>query len=430
MNIIQNGESSKSPYTQGINGDLTKVDADVEMMDGENGVRVELGRPEMNNGDEGIENERKRGTARLIMPHWDVAPAKPIHSSQDLISLLHLDTLYNTYVRPFADLPGEEGQPGAGADGNDAFQRGKKKGTSMPGRKKMEKGYQHLIEDCIDPTPLGYKNDNPSLLPLLNDILYPPAPPPVLSQGPIEALPKEAFAIAKLEPGTVQDGYVGGQKVGVREAEEKRKRKRAARTTTAEIISPLNPAFPGHGQGRSSTPGTPLLPVPPPTRGFPPGANTPRRGTAPPGQGGGGGGSGFQGVHPFARHGQAAGAGSGPGGRPFTHSSKQRPASMEVQGSESGRKGLPSRSASPMPLSAGATPADRGGGGVKGGGTLASASASVSGSISGQRQFPSNRNKRPGSADVQSLQTKKSKGGSRSASPIPGAGVGQGQLRR
>lgn len=78
-----------------------------------------------------------------------VAPAKPIHSSQDLISLLHLDTLYNTYVRPFADLPGDEGQPGAGADGNDAFQRGKKKGTSMPGRKKMEKGYQHLIEDCI-----------------------------------------------------------------------------------------------------------------------------------------------------------------------------------------------------------------------------------------------------------------------------------------
>lgn len=179
MNIIQNGESSKSPYTHDINGDLTKADADVEMMDGENGVRVELGRPEVNNGDEDIENERKRGTARLIMPHWDgkctrlfvafflfnkvsvsefndfcmilVPPAKPIHSSQDLISLLHLDTLYNTYVRPFADLPGDEGQPGAGAgaDGNDAFQRGKKKGTSMPGRKKMEKGYQHLIEDCI-----------------------------------------------------------------------------------------------------------------------------------------------------------------------------------------------------------------------------------------------------------------------------------------
>lgn len=58
----------------------------------------------------------------------------------------------------------------------------------------------------VDPTPLGYKNDNPSLLPLLNDVLYPPAPPPILSQGQIEALPKEAFAIAKLEPGTVQDG--------------------------------------------------------------------------------------------------------------------------------------------------------------------------------------------------------------------------------
>lgn len=330
----------------------------------------------------------------------------------------------------------------------------------------------------VDPTPLGYKNDNPSLLPLLNDVLYPPAPPPVLSPGPIEALPKEAFAIAKLEPGTVQDGVrtafsllaflkISNQLGAVRRRSKGRcqrsrrkakgtlndskthfpssslanhyrvsklftskQRKRAARTTTADIISPINPTFPGHGQGRSSTPGTPLLPVPPPTRGFPPGANTPRRGTAPPGQGGGGGGSSFQGVHPFARHGQAGGAGSGPGGRPFTQSSKQRPASMEVQGSEGGRKGLPNRSASPMPLSAGATPGDRNGGGGKGGGTLASASASVSGSISGQRQFPPNRNKRPGSADVQSLQTKKSKGGSRSASPMPGVGVGQGQLRR
>lgn len=66
MDIIQNGESIKSPHAQGINGDLTKADGDVEMMDGENGVGVELGRPEMKNGD-----ERKRGTARLIMPHWD-----------------------------------------------------------------------------------------------------------------------------------------------------------------------------------------------------------------------------------------------------------------------------------------------------------------------------------------------------------------------
>ncbi|OWT40877.1 hypothetical protein C362_01090 [Cryptococcus neoformans Bt1] len=429
MNIIQNGESSKSPHTQGINGDLTKADGDVEMMDGENGAGVELGRPEVKDGDERIENERKRGTARLILPHWDVAPVKPIHSSQDLISLLHLDTLYNTYVRPFADLPGDESQPGA--DGNDTLQRAKKKAANMPGRKKMEKGYQHLIEDCIDPTPLGYKNDNPSLLPLLNDVLYPSAPPPFLSQEPIEALPKEAFAIAKLEPGTVQDGYAGGQKAGVREAEEKRRRKRAARTTTADIISPINPTFAGHGRGRSSTPGTPLLPVPPPTRGFPPGVNTPRRGTAPPGQGGvgagSGGGSNIQGVHPFARHGPATGA--GPGSRPFTQSSKQRPASMEVQGSGVGRKGLPSRSASPMPLSAGATPGGPGGGGGKGGGTLVSASASTS--ISGQRQFPPNRNKRPGSADVQSAQMKKSKGGSsRSASPMPGTGVGQGQMRR
>lgn len=172
MNIIQNGESSKSPHTQGINGDLTKADGDVEMMDGENGAGVELGRPEVKDGDERIEKERKRGTARLILPHWDgkcirflcvflshklsgfndfcmtlVAPVKPIHSSQDLISLLHLDTLYNTYVRPFADLPGDESQPGA--DGNDTLQRAKKKAANMPGRKKMEKGYQHLIEDCI-----------------------------------------------------------------------------------------------------------------------------------------------------------------------------------------------------------------------------------------------------------------------------------------
>lgn len=205
-----------------------------------------------------------------------------------------------------------------------------------------------------------------------------------------------------------------------------KQRKRAARTTTADIISPINATFPGHSQGRSSTPGTPLLPVPPPTRGFPPGANTARRGTAPPGQGGSGGGSGIQGVHPFARHGPATGA--GPGGRPFTQSSKQRPASMEVQGSGGGRKGLPNRSASPMPLSAVASPGGPGGGGGKGGGTLPS--ASVSASKSGQRQFPPNRNKRPGSADVQSAQMKKSKGESRSASPMPGAGVGQGQLRR
>lgn len=102
---------------------------------------------------------------------------------------------------------------------------------------------------------------------------------------------------------------------------------------------------------------------------------------------------------------------------------------MEVQGSGVGRKGLPSRSASPMPLSAGATPGGPGGGGGKGGGTLVSASASTS--ISGQRQFPPNRNKRPGSADVQSAQMKKSKGGSsRSASPMPGTSVGQGQMRR
>lgn len=102
---------------------------------------------------------------------------------------------------------------------------------------------------------------------------------------------------------------------------------------------------------------------------------------------------------------------------------------MEVQGSGGGRKGLPSRSASPMPLSAGATPGGPGGGGGKGGGALVSASASTS--ISGQRQFPPNRNKRPGSADVQSAQMKKSKGGSsRSASPMPGTGVSQGQMRR
>ncbi|ODO11870.1 hypothetical protein I350_00654 [Cryptococcus amylolentus CBS 6273] len=391
MDLPQNGESSKSPFhlipTQAAQGD--EMHAGVERRDGDGDVEMSDGRAD-GPGEEPVSGadtkEQKRGTARLILPQWDIPPPKPIHSSQDLISLLNLDTLYNAYVRPFADLPGESDQPN-GVGGDDGKGGGKKKGP--PGRRKMEKGYQHLVEDCIDPIPLGTRVDAPSFLPLLNDVLHPPAPPPPFAEGIVEELPKEAFKVARLEAGS-QEGYHGGQKAGVREAEEKRRRKRAARTATHDPISPIQSTFHPNIQstgGCSSTPGTPMLPVPLPINVRPyhtPG--TPRRGTAPPGTGTG------QGVHPFSKLGPG---GSGAGGRPTMPSSKQRPASMEVPNS---RKAA-SRSASPLP------PSSLGPGG--------------GGAANQQRPFAANRNKRPGSADVQGGPGKRAKENG-SASPLPG----------
>ncbi|KAK4688455.1 hypothetical protein P7C73_g1661, partial [Tremellales sp. Uapishka_1] len=177
MDLVQNGESSQSP-SRG-NGHVT--------VDGK---------------------DKKAEMSSLILPPWDVPPPKALHASLDLISLLHLDTLYNTYVRPYADP--EEGT--------------KSKGK----RKKLDKGYQGMIEDCIDPVPLGEKHDRLSLLPLIPDWMNDHSHPlPDLFNGPIEMLDRErVFREAKLQVGSVQEGYRNGTKLGVKEAEERRRLKR------------------------------------------------------------------------------------------------------------------------------------------------------------------------------------------------------------
>ena len=72
-----------------------------------------------------------------------------------MISLLHLDTLYNTYVRPFADAIGPEDDGIKGGD-DDVMQVDGEEHLAAGGKKrkkgkkaKLEKGYIHLIEDCI-----------------------------------------------------------------------------------------------------------------------------------------------------------------------------------------------------------------------------------------------------------------------------------------
>ncbi len=91
-----------------------------------------------------------------------VLPPKRIHASHDLISLLHLDSLYNTYVRPFADAIGPE-EDGVKDEAGDGMQidgegdipsgaGGKKRKKAK--KAKLEKGYIHLIDDCIgEPYP-------------------------------------------------------------------------------------------------------------------------------------------------------------------------------------------------------------------------------------------------------------------------------------
>lgn len=64
------------------------------------------------------------------------APAKHLHASHDLITLLHLDTHYNTYVRPyFEPIPETD-------DESAPPKRPRKKQT-------LSKGYVGLLEDCI-----------------------------------------------------------------------------------------------------------------------------------------------------------------------------------------------------------------------------------------------------------------------------------------
>ncbi|WWC68414.1 uncharacterized protein I206_102341 [Kwoniella pini CBS 10737] len=338
MDLVQNGGSSKSPRAQAQSQSRNQVESDVIM-----------------------DNADLQRTSNFILPQWDIPPPRHLHSSQDLISLLHLDTLYNTYVRPYAEQ---------NPDDNADVQGGDKKNINGPNRqfrrKKMEKGYWHLIEDCIDPTPTGTKIENQSLLPISQDFMNPTGIPPNLFADQIQMLPTEAFQVATLEVGLKEDGYSGGIKVGVREAEERRKKKRAAKLSIGPISSNTelknqgshvipspslpSPSFPYQIPGQSnSTPGTPLLPVLPPQK-FP-NQNTFSRKTSFPsninqGQ--------TQGIKPFPIKGQnqyQSGQGKPynpnkrPGSIDFGNSNSQK----RVKSGSVGPVGSGSRSASPMP---------------------------------------------------------------------------------
>lgn len=136
MDFVKNGESSTSPLRQPTASDHSGK----------------------------VVGHERRETAqstmsRLVLPEWDgkltcsrrgrqtdspVYPLKPIHASQDLISLLHLDGLYQTHVLPYAEVVHETG---VGDDhGGTMVGTGRKKA-----RAKLEKGYQHLLPDCIGP---------------------------------------------------------------------------------------------------------------------------------------------------------------------------------------------------------------------------------------------------------------------------------------
>ncbi|WWD18156.1 hypothetical protein CI109_102605 [Kwoniella shandongensis] len=356
MDLIQHGESSKSPRLNGtLNGNASRnADEDVDM--------------------DGSHKSPTITKTELILPQWDVPPPRPLHASLDLISLLHLDELYNTYVRPYADLNTDDGNTAQGQEGD---QKGQAQGKKKQFRKRMDKGYQHLIEDCIDPTPLGTKGDNHSLLPLIPDLMNPPTgPPPALYPEPLQVLSEDMFKIARLEAGLKQDGYAGGVKVGVREAEERRKRRRAAKASTVDpalpspgLAAPSPSLVPSLGALNASTPGTPLLPVLPPQR--PPftlnvgggGRRPPNQSSLPP-----------QGARPFPLPPTGPGSASGPPGNagagaggPRRYSPKKRPSSSDLQsGSQQKRaksSGLASRSASPMPQGVNSQGGQQGGAG-------------------------------------------------------------------
>ncbi|KAL1405154.1 hypothetical protein Q8F55_008779 [Vanrija albida] len=205
----------------------------------------------------------------LILPEWDPLPPKHLHSSLDLISLLHLDGLYNSYVRPYFDPVPETDDEGAAAAAKPARPR-KKQGLS--------KGYVGLLEDCIDPVPLSNAGE-PSLLPLVGDWLDPARPlaPDELPDGPITLLSGQVLASARLEVGHKQEGYAAGEKLGVREAEEKRRRKKQARLSQSVAPDLPDLALP-------SPTGQPPTPIAPPNRGRGTPFTAPRRG-GPPGSG-------------------------------------------------------------------------------------------------------------------------------------------------
>ncbi|RSH92742.1 hypothetical protein EHS25_008188 [Saitozyma podzolica] len=270
--------------------------------------------------------------SRLILPAWDVAPLKRIHPSHDIMSLMGLETLYNTYVRPFAD-PVSEAPQGMETGPVEAGAAAGKKGGPAVRRKKLEKGYTGLLEDSID-------------------LLFPPAgPPPTLWDGEIIPLTQAQLAAARLEAGLKQDGYVGGEKVGAREEQARRQRKRAKKSMT---IAPEALPSPGLDLPPSSEPSTPLLPVPPPSRpGIPPHARRMSVGT-PSGPRAFGRGTPVRipgRPLPPAPPGLPARPVGTPGG------GAKRPSEAPQGGSGPKRpKGMGSRSASPMPMPQGLGP--------------------------------------------------------------------------
>lgn len=75
---------------------------------------------------------------RLTQP---VFPLRPLHASHDMISLLNLGGLYDIHVKPYAANTADEGQ-GSDDEGGQTANKTKR-------RMKIEKGYQHLLPDCI-----------------------------------------------------------------------------------------------------------------------------------------------------------------------------------------------------------------------------------------------------------------------------------------
>ena len=192
-----------------------------------------------------------------------VPAPKHLHTSHDIVSLLNLESIFDTFVRPYSDpvvLPdgqsfervkvepngttavdGEDGidQPD-GAGGGDGENAGdtkpivpKRVGGKGHRRRMLIKGYTHLINDCIgedsfivlsqegltdipytDPMPLGPKRDHVgafshTLGTLILDWTDPGSAPPNQVDQAVESIPPELFQNAVLKPGRIDGVSVG-----------------------------------------------------------------------------------------------------------------------------------------------------------------------------------------------------------------------------
>ena len=206
MDLVQNGESSRSPSSRAAQNADQANGSGIKHVDA--GTRA----------------------SRLIMPVWDgeslttrlttVAPPKHVHASHDLFSLLSLQSHHDNYLRPYIHpaLDEEDWIHGSG--------KKRKLEIERPPLRKHDKGYQGLLSDCIgelyrsqaniDPIPLPPPNNTDSgkqafhdILPLISDI-HSNDPlgrvmPDVWDQ-PIEMLRPGAFGVATLEAGQTQQG--------------------------------------------------------------------------------------------------------------------------------------------------------------------------------------------------------------------------------